>query len=122
MSETETKVEMTNNKLYIGNLAPTVNEDSLRDLLKDKSGSVPTSVLVKRGGYAFVECKDPAAAEKAIESLNGFSFMGTELLVEPSVPQNKRMFNLEESKFQLFGANCDHNGKPPVLLNKRTNG
>lgn len=70
-TEVAAAVAMTNNKLYIGNLSPTVNEESLRDLLKDKSGSLPASVLVKRGGYAFVECTDPSAAEKAIESLNG---------------------------------------------------
>ncbi|GFY78279.1 hypothetical protein TNIN_325491 [Trichonephila inaurata madagascariensis] len=62
---------MTNAKLYIGNLPPTVDEDSLKELLKDKSGRLPISVLVKRGGYAFVECEDPATAERAIASLNG---------------------------------------------------
>ncbi|GFU21182.1 hypothetical protein NPIL_389671 [Nephila pilipes] len=61
---------MTNAKLYIGNLPPNVDEDSLKELLKDKSGTLPISVLVKRGGYAFVECKDPATAERAIASLN----------------------------------------------------
>ncbi|GFV66582.1 hypothetical protein TNCV_3894731 [Trichonephila clavipes] len=64
---------MTNAKLYIGNLPPTVDEDSLKELLKDKSGRLPISVLVKRGGYAFVECEDPATAERAIASLNAAS-------------------------------------------------
>ncbi|XP_067138509.1 insulin-like growth factor 2 mRNA-binding protein 1 isoform X2 [Centruroides vittatus] len=76
-------------KLYIGNL-PDVNEVTVRDLFHEHAGVVPETVLVKKGGYAFVECPDQESAEKAIEVLNGFTFMGSQLLVEPSVPQNRR--------------------------------
>ncbi|GIY60040.1 uncharacterized protein CDAR_300391, partial [Caerostris darwini] len=82
---------MTNNsKLFIGNLPSEVDENCLKELIKDKSGSLPLSVLIKQAGYAFVECIDQATAQRAITSLNGFSFMGSELLVEPSVPMNRR--------------------------------
>ncbi|XP_076361075.1 insulin-like growth factor 2 mRNA-binding protein 1 isoform X2 [Tachypleus tridentatus] len=78
------------NKLYIGNLPTEANEVSIRDLFHEKLGVIPKTVLVKKGGYAFVECSDEQATEKAIELLNGFNFMGSELLVEPSVPQGRR--------------------------------
>ncbi|XP_022247998.1 insulin-like growth factor 2 mRNA-binding protein 1, partial [Limulus polyphemus] len=77
------------NQLYIGNLPVEANEESLRELFHERSRVVPKSVLVKKGGYAFVECPDEQAAEKAIKVLNGFKFMDSELLVEPSVPQGR---------------------------------
>ncbi|XP_013792296.2 U2 small nuclear ribonucleoprotein B'' 2-like [Limulus polyphemus] len=78
------------NKLYIGNLPLETNEESLRELFHEQSGVTPQSILVKKGGYAFVECLDEEAAEKAIEVLNGFKFMDSELLVEPSIPQDQK--------------------------------
>uniref|UniRef100_T1JD27 RRM domain-containing protein n=1 Tax=Strigamia maritima TaxID=126957 RepID=T1JD27_STRMM len=77
------------NKLYIGNLPADVNEGTLRQLFLDK-GINCTNVLVKKGGYAFVDCPDQTTADRAIDSLNGYSFMGTALLVEPSVPRGRR--------------------------------
>ena len=59
------------NKLYIGNLPAEANEASLRQLLQDSGCGTVTSVLVKRGGYAFVDCPEQATVEKAIEKLNG---------------------------------------------------
>uniref|UniRef100_A0A131XY52 Putative igf-ii mrna-binding protein imp n=1 Tax=Ixodes ricinus TaxID=34613 RepID=A0A131XY52_IXORI len=79
------------NKLYIGNLPADVNEGSIRELFHEQTGASPKSVLVKKGGYAFVECADELAVGKAIEALNGHSFMGSQLLVEPqqSAPQGR---------------------------------
>lgn len=37
-----------------------------------------------------MECSDQQSVDKVIEGLNGYSFMGSQLLVEPSVPQNRR--------------------------------
>ncbi|XP_076349461.1 insulin-like growth factor 2 mRNA-binding protein 1 isoform X2 [Tachypleus tridentatus] len=78
------------NQLYIGNLPVEATEESLRELFYERSKVVPKNVLVKKGGYAFVECPDEQTAKKAIELLNGFTFMNSELLVEPSVPQGRR--------------------------------
>lgn len=80
------------NKLYVGNLPADVNEGTLRQLFLDK-GVNCTNVLVKKGGYAFVDCPDQTTADRAIDSLNGFSFMGTALLVEPSVPRGRSRTN-----------------------------
>ncbi|XP_063223696.1 insulin-like growth factor 2 mRNA-binding protein 2 isoform X2 [Bacillus rossius redtenbacheri] len=71
-------------KLYVGNLAADTNEGALRQLFQEQGLSC-TTILVKRGGYAFVECTDQSAADNAIDKLNGFSFMGSALVVEPSL-------------------------------------
>ena len=57
-------------KLYVGNLPADVNEGTLRQLFQDHSLSC-TTILVKRGGYAFVDCPDQSTADRAIDKLNG---------------------------------------------------
>lgn len=57
-------------KLYIGNLPQDAGEAALRQLLEDSSVACG-AILVKRGGYAFVDCPDQSAADKAIDKLNG---------------------------------------------------
>ncbi|XP_060533777.1 insulin-like growth factor 2 mRNA-binding protein 3-A [Cylas formicarius] len=80
---------ITMNKLYVGNLPTETNENSLRQLFLEQNLAC-TSVLVKRGGYAFVDCPDQSSADKAIDKLNGFNFRGSPLVVEPSVASGKR--------------------------------
>ena len=60
-------------KLYVGNLSVEANEAALRQLLHDHGISVG-SVLVKRGGYAFIDCSEQSAIERAVEQLNGQCF------------------------------------------------
>lgn len=57
-------------KLYVGNLPAEANEAGLRQLLQDH-GINAASVLIKRGGYAFIDCPEQSAIERAIEKLNG---------------------------------------------------
>ena len=61
---------ITMSKLYIGNLPSETNENALRQLFVDQNLSC-TNILVKRGGYAFVDCPDQSSADKAIDKLNG---------------------------------------------------
>ncbi|KAG8223969.1 hypothetical protein J437_LFUL005582 [Ladona fulva] len=61
--------ELIMSKLYVGNLPADVNEGTLRQLLLDHSVSCAT-ILVKRGGYAFVDCPDQSMADRAIDKLN----------------------------------------------------
>ncbi|KAK4879287.1 hypothetical protein RN001_007433 [Aquatica leii] len=80
---------ITMSKLYIGNLPADTNEMILRQLFLEQN--LPcTNILVKRGGYAFVDCPDQSSADKAIDKLNGFNFNGCSLLVEPSVASGKK--------------------------------
>ena len=57
-------------KLYVGNLPADVNEGTLRQLFQEHSLSC-TTILVKRGGYAFVDCPDQASADRVIDKLHG---------------------------------------------------
>lgn len=61
---------ITMSKLYIGNLPTETNENSLRQLFLEQNLSC-TNILVKRGGYAFIDCPDQSSADKAIDKLNG---------------------------------------------------
>lgn len=67
---TSTISPVTMSKLYIGNLPSDINEMNLRQLFAEQNLSC-TNVLVKRGGYAFVDCPDQSSADKAIDKLNG---------------------------------------------------
>ena len=57
-------------KLYVGNLPTDVTETTLRDLFAEKGVSTST-VLVKRGGYAFIDCTEPSEIDRAVSELNG---------------------------------------------------
>lgn len=76
-------------KLYIGNLPSDVDEKTVRQLFVENSLPCGT-VLIKRGGYAFVDCIDQSTADKAIDKLNGSNYFGTQILVEPSVADTTR--------------------------------
>ncbi|TGZ53793.1 hypothetical protein DBV15_10191 [Temnothorax longispinosus] len=60
----------TMSKLYVGNLPSDCNENALRQLFQEHSLAC-TTILVKRGGYAFVDCADQSTADRAIDKLNG---------------------------------------------------
>lgn len=60
----------TMSKLYVGNLSPEVTETSLRQLFADNNISCG-AILVKRGGYAFVDLPDQESADLAIDKLTG---------------------------------------------------
>ncbi|KAG7212182.1 hypothetical protein KM043_012522 [Ampulex compressa] len=61
-------------KLYVGNLPSDCNESALRQLFQDNNLSC-TTILVKRGGYAFVDCTDQSVADRAIDKLNDKSLI-----------------------------------------------
>lgn len=89
MATTSKIPPITMSKLYVGNLPTETSEHSLRQLFHEQSLSC-TNILVKRGGYAFVDCPDQSSADRAIDKLNGFNFNGSSLVVEPSVASGKK--------------------------------
>uniref|UniRef100_A0A8C7XIX3 Insulin-like growth factor 2 mRNA binding protein 2a n=1 Tax=Oryzias sinensis TaxID=183150 RepID=A0A8C7XIX3_9TELE len=58
------------NKLYVGNLSPSVTVEDLQQLFEEKQLPVAEQVLLK-SGYAFVDFPDQNSAIKAIENLSG---------------------------------------------------
>lgn len=58
------------NKLYVGNLSPSVTVEDLKQLFDERKLPVTDQVLLK-SGYAFVDFPDQNWAIKAIETLSG---------------------------------------------------
>ncbi|KAF9804926.1 hypothetical protein SFRURICE_007829 [Spodoptera frugiperda] len=97
------------NKLYIGNLPIEADEAAVRQLFAEQNLTV-ADISVKRGGYAFVDFPDQSAADRAIDKLQGYSYCGVSLIVEPSVA-NKKLVNVptlqSASTTQLKESNND---------------
>jgi RNA recognition motif-containing protein len=80
------------NKLYVGNLAWSVNSETLGDYFK-QCGSVVNAFVImdketgKSRGFGFVEMGTDKEAQKAIEELHGTQLSGRELIVRGAVPE-----------------------------------
>ncbi|XP_077435392.1 insulin-like growth factor 2 mRNA-binding protein 2a isoform X3 [Vanacampus margaritifer] len=78
------------NKLYVGNLSPSVTVEDLQQLFGERKLPAAEQVLVK-SGYAFVDFPDQNAAVKAIELLSGKAELhGKVIEVDYSVPKKLR--------------------------------
>lgn len=82
-------------KLYVGNMSFNVTEDELREFFATvgevESVKVITDAYTGRSkGFGFVEMVSEADAQKAIEKLNGTSFMDRTLTVNEARPQQSR--------------------------------
>ncbi|XP_048090749.1 insulin-like growth factor 2 mRNA-binding protein 2 isoform X3 [Alosa alosa] len=78
------------NKLYVGNLSPTVTVEDLKQLFDERKLPVADQVLLK-SGYAFVDFPDQKCAIKAIETLSGKAELhGKVIEVDYSVPKKLR--------------------------------
>ncbi|XP_029462340.1 insulin-like growth factor 2 mRNA-binding protein 2 isoform X2 [Rhinatrema bivittatum] len=83
------------NKLYIGNLSPSVTADELKQLFGDRKLPVAGQVLLK-SGYAFVDYPDQNWAIRAIETLSGkVELHGKVMEVDYSVPKKLRSRNIQ---------------------------
>ncbi|XP_054470796.1 insulin-like growth factor 2 mRNA-binding protein 2a isoform X1 [Anoplopoma fimbria] len=78
------------NKLYVGNLSPSVTVEDLKELFEERKLPVADQVLLK-SGYAFVDFPDQNSAIKAIETLSGkVELHGKVIEVDYSVPKKLR--------------------------------
>lgn len=82
-------------KLYVGNISFQASEDDIRELFS-KSGEVESVKLIsdqatgRAKGFGFVEMATEEDAKKAIDSLNGTSFMERTITVAEAKPQQPR--------------------------------
>ncbi len=82
-------------KIYVGNISFKATEEDLRELFS-RSGEVESVKLIndpqtgKPRGFGFVEMANEEDAKKAIDSLNGSSFMERTLSVAEAKPQKPR--------------------------------
>jgi RNA recognition motif-containing protein len=84
-------------KIYVGNLSFQTTETDLSNMFgaigQVESVQIITDRVSGRSkGFAFVQMADDAAAEKAIEQLNGKEFGGRKLTVNEARPMEKRDF------------------------------
>lgn len=92
---------MSNNKIYVGNLAFSVTNDALTDKFA-AFGTVQSAKIImdrdtnRSKGFGFVEMSTGAEAQEAISALNGTEFGGRQMNVteaKPMAPRdNKRRF------------------------------
>jgi cold-inducible RNA-binding protein len=76
-------------RLYVGNLAYSTTEESLRVRFSEFGNVVGTMVVIDRmsgrsRGFGFVEFSTPEEGQKAVESLNGADLDGRVIVVNPA--------------------------------------
>ncbi len=82
-------------KIYVGNLSYSVDDQELENLFSQHGTVTSARVIIDRydnrsKGFGFVEMEDEAAADAAIEALNGNEHMGRELKVSVARERNDR--------------------------------
>ncbi len=83
------------NKLYVGNLSFSINEQSLQDIFS-QAGTVNSAKIItdrdsgRSKGFGFVEMSNSSEAQSAIEKLNGQEVEGRALTVNEARPQEPR--------------------------------
>ncbi len=81
--------------IYVGNLSFNTSEDELGELF-GQFGEVSSAKIItdrdtgRSRGFGFVEMPDDAAADEAIETLNGRDFDGRALTVNEARPRENR--------------------------------
>lgn len=83
---------MTSNKLYVGGLPYSVNDEQLQEVFAAhgtvESARVITDKFTGRSrGFGFVEMSSPEEAEKATTELNGSAMDGRTLIVNEAKPR-----------------------------------
>ena len=86
------------NKLFIGSLAWTTTDDSLRDFFATAGNVVSANVIVDRDtnrskGFGFVEMSTDEEAKAAIDQLNGKELDGRAIVVNEARPREERPRN-----------------------------
>jgi RNA recognition motif-containing protein len=79
-------------KIYVGNLSFDTTEDGLRELFGQHGAVASVAIISDRmtgrsRGFGFVEMEDDAAADTAVEALNGAQMDGRALTVNEARPR-----------------------------------
>jgi RNA recognition motif-containing protein len=82
-------------RLYVGGLSFSVTEDKLREFFGSAGTVESVAIITDRfsgqpRGFGFVEMGSDEAAQKAIQTLNGQSFEGQQIVVNEAREQKKR--------------------------------
>lgn len=88
-------MEEAKNKLYVGNLPYTVNDEGIRDIFAGVGEVIDAKVIMDKisgrsKGFGFVTMKDDATAQQAIEQMDGKDVEGRPLKVNVARPLRER--------------------------------
>jgi RNA recognition motif-containing protein len=88
------KMEEKTNKLYVGNLPYSTNDDSLKEAFAAAGEVVEAKVITDKfsgrsKGFGFVTMTDDAAAQKAISELDGKELDGRQIRVSIARPMRE---------------------------------
>ena len=83
------------NKLYVGNLAYSVRDESLHDAFSQFGTVSSAKVMMDREtgrskGFGFVEMSSPAEAQAAMNAMNGQPLEGRAIVVNEARPREER--------------------------------
>src|SRR5262245_53229932 len=78
--------------IYVANIAFKATDNELKELFEEygevSSAKIIMDKLTNRSrGFGFVEMPDDASAKEAMNSLNGFNFLGKDLTVNEARPK-----------------------------------
>lgn len=82
-------------KAFVGNLKYSVDDEILREFFQHNAGDVINARVIKDHGtgkpkgFGFVEFTSETAFKKAL-GLNGFMFLGRDLVIKEAIPQETR--------------------------------
>ncbi|MBU3913491.1 MAG: RNA-binding protein [Nanoarchaeota archaeon] len=81
-------------KLYVGNLAWSIDDKKLGEIFSEFGEVSSASVIMDRysnrsKGFGFVEFADEEAGKKAIAAMNGKNFEGRDLKVSEATPREE---------------------------------
>ena len=80
---------MEGNKLYVGNLKYSVNNDKLKELFS-AYGEVKSVNIIEGKGFGFIEMSSPEEAKKAKDGLNNTDFEDRPLKIDEARPPKPR--------------------------------
>ncbi len=100
-------------KIYVGNLSFRATEDDIRGIFSKVGEVESVNILTdahtgRSKGFGFVEMASEEDAKKAIESLNGSSFMERTLTVAEAKPQKPRERGGFEGRRGGYGGGRGH--------------
>jgi RNA recognition motif-containing protein len=93
--ESENITNMSNNKLFVGNLSFNTTENSLQDTFAAHGTVLEANLMMDRvsgrpRGFGFVTMSTPEEAQAAISALNGAQLDGRNLTVNEAKPREER--------------------------------
>lgn len=81
--------------IYVGNLPYQLTPDELKDIFSPYGEVTTVNIITDKmsgrsKGFGFIEMPDKAAAEEAVDKLNGFSLKGRNITVSEAKPRTER--------------------------------